>query len=208
MSLRTRALVFALTLSLSGAALAGEGPIWQESYDHEGRGRVADALSDLERLSAASRDSYIHHLRRGWLLYLLGKFSSSADAYRLAVNKSPRAIEPLLGLATALLAGGKWSEAAAACTNVLNLDQKNTLAHGKLAWARFNEGRFKDAELSYRRVLEAYPADVDMRAGLGWSLLKLGKAQEAAQELRAVLDVAPRHASAKAGLEVLGQGGR
>lgn len=208
MPISTRVIAFALALSLSGTAFAGDGAIWQESYDHEARGRVADALSDLERLSGSSRDSYVHHLRRGWLLYLLGKFSSSADAYRLAVSKSPRAIEPLLGLATAQLAGGKWSEAAATCTNVLNLDQKNTLAHGKLAWARFNEGRFKDAELSYRRVLEAYPADVDMRAGLGWSLLKLGRAQEAAQELRAVMAVAPRHASAKAGLEVLGQAGR
>ena len=59
----------------SGLALAdgGAGDQFQRSYDAEAAGKAQDALTALDSLPAPQRDGYVAQLRRGWLLYKLGK---------------------------------------------------------------------------------------------------------------------------------------
>lgn len=176
---------------------------YRASYAHEAKGELGEALAEIDGLPAAARESYVYHLRRGWLLYLLGRYWDSIAEYKHAIGAHPKAIEPRLGLMLPQAGLRLWRDVAATGKLVLARDPHNRSARTRVAWAYYNLGRFGDAEAEYRAVLRDYPSDVEMRAGLGWSLLKQGRRADARAQLQAALDVAPDYEAAKAGLAVL-----
>jgi tetratricopeptide (TPR) repeat protein len=189
----------------SGIALAngGAGDQFQRSYDAEATGKVEDALTALDSLPAPQHDGYVAQLRRGWLLYKLGKHAEALDAYGKAVALEPRSVEARVGALLPGMALRRWADVESGAREVVKLDPGNYLACLRLAFAVYNLGRYPEAAVLYRKLLDAYPSDVEVRSGLGWSLLKAGKGAEAAGELRAVLDIAPKHALAAEGLKAL-----
>ena len=202
-----------ISLSL-GACVAAEAMAeggaadqFQRSYDSEARGSTAEALAALDALPSPQHDGYVAQLRRGWLLYKLGKHTEAIDCYGKAVAIEPRSVEARVGALLPAMALRRWIDVEAGAREVLKLDPGNYLANLRLAFAVYNQGRYGESADLYRRLSEAYPSDVDVRSGLGWALLKAGKQDEAATELRAVLDVAPRHVLATEGMKALGRGG-
>lgn len=185
---------------LSGAGAAEVPDLYQQSYEQEALGAWRSALAALEALPPAEKQGYLYALRRGWLLYLDGQLDAAIGAYDQAIAREPDAIEPLLGRTLPLLAARRWTEAEAACRQVLARDPKNATARGRQAWALYNLGRYAEAEPIYRALSAEWPSDVELRAGLGWTLLQLGKKDQARPLFEAVLRVAPKHASAAAGL--------
>lgn len=186
------------------AAWAQDAPsLLQESYEQEAMGRVQDALATLERIPGASQ-GYVFHLRRGWLLYLVGRHADAVPAYERAIAAAPASIEARLGVMLPLMAQRRWIDADRQGREVLKRDAVNYLASSRSAFCAYNLGRWADALPLYRKMVEHYPSDVEMRAGLGWTLLKLGNGAEAARAFREVLELAPKHASAKEGLRTLG----
>lgn len=196
-------LVLALPATASLARAQAVPTLLQQSYDLEAENKLAESLSTLERVPAASQ-GYVYHFRRGWLLYLLGRHAEAVASYERAIARAPATIEARLGLMLPQLALRRWVDVEKVALAVLERDALNYLATSRLAWSYYNLGRWADAATVYRRILTAYPSDVEMRVGLGWSLLKQGKAGEAMVELRAVLEVAPRHAIAREGLQAAG----
>jgi tetratricopeptide (TPR) repeat protein len=190
----------------SGIALAdgGAGDQFQRSYDAEAVGKPQDALTALDSLPAPQHDGYVAQLRRGWLLYKLGKFAEASDAYAKAVALEPRSVEARVGALLPAMALRRWADVEAGAREAVKLDPGNYLANLRMAFAVYNLGRYPEAVTLYRKLLEGYPSDVEVRSGLGWSLLKAGKGVEAAAEFRAVLDVAPRNTLAAEGLKALG----
>jgi tetratricopeptide (TPR) repeat protein len=182
----------------------GAADKYQQSYDSEAVGKTADALSAMDTLPAPQRDGYVAQLRRGWLLYKLGKSSEAIDAYARAIALEPRSVEARVGVLLPAMALRRWPDVEAGAREALKLDAGNYLANLRLAFAVYNQARYAEAAGIYGRLAEAYPSDVDVRAGLGWSLFKMGKGSEAAAELRAVLEIAPRNALAADGLKALG----
>jgi tetratricopeptide (TPR) repeat protein len=174
---------------------------FQQSYDRETAGRLSEALSAIDALPAARKDSYPALARRGWLLSKLGRNGESIDAYQRAINAAPKAVEPRVGILLPLQAQKKWSEVETQARAALALDGDNYLASVRLAWALYNLGRYSDAATVYSRLKELYPSDADARSGLGWSLLKQGKNELAARELRELLAIQPRNALARSGLD-------
>lgn len=192
---------FSLTLAQPGFAQSnGASAKYTRSYEAEGRGDYAGALSALESLPKDKRSTYVYALRKGWLLYLSGKYDSSIASYKKAVAAAPKAVEPYLGIALPQMALRRWADAEKATRKALSLDADNYLAASRLAWSLYNQGRFADAAKYYQRMVALYPSDVEMKAGLGWALLKQGKKAEAAKLFEAVLDVHPAHASALEGV--------
>lgn len=181
------------------AAWAGAPDTWQQSYDQEARGAFVEALASMDQLPSADKATYTWQLRRGWLLYLQGRYDDATTAYERAVTLAPKAVEPLLGEMLPLLAARRWADAERVGRKVLALDPKSAIGRMRTGLALHNLGRYADAEAMYRSVLEDWPSDVDARAGLGWAQLKLGRIDEARKAFDAVLGVAPRHASAQAG---------
>jgi tetratricopeptide (TPR) repeat protein len=203
------AFAFALSLALTAPAATlsaadDVASLVQRSYDLEGSSKYAESLAALDQLPASNQATFVVQLRRGWLLYLLGRYDESTAAYQKATSFEPAAVEARLGASRSLLALRKWGEAEKECREVLTRDGSNYYGSSRLAFALYNQGRYADALVYYKKMVELYPSDVEMRNGVGWSQIKLGDAAAAAKSFRAVLDVAPRNASAQEGLKAAG----
>lgn len=178
------------------------GKVFQQSYDDEAVGKLEAALSGMDALPAPHKDGYVAQLRRGWLLYKLGKNAEAVAAYAKATELESGSIEARVGATLPLMAQRKWADVEAMCKDVLARDAGNYLAGLRQAFAVYSLGRYPEAEALYRKLLGFYPSDVDARAGLGWSLFKAGKKDDAAKVFADVLDISPRNALALDGIRL------
>lgn len=185
-----------------GAATAAES--LQASYDSEALGKLADAVAALDRAPAARAGSFVVVLRRGWLLYRLGKYAESVDAYNQAIAAAPKAVEARIGILLPLLAQRRWTTVEEHARAALRLDPANYLATLRMAFAIYNLHRYDESAGLYRRLHELYPSDVEVISGLGWALLKAGKAAEAQPIFREGAELAPRHVLIREGLKGAG----
>lgn len=186
-------LALALGLAPSAASASDPGPHYQRSYDLEAVGSYNEALIALDRVDAAERSAYFYRLRRGWLLYLGGRYWDSMGEYRRAIKLAPLSVEAQLGLSLPQLALRLWLDAKRSCEAALRLSPKSYVATSRLAYINYNLGRYADAERLYRELLLAYPADVEMRVGLAWSLYKQKKLARAMGEFGRIQQIAPNH---------------
>ncbi len=197
--------LFFLALALLAPAHAVEmdraAELYQSSYTLEANGNYRGALAQVDQLATEGEDAYTLHLRRGWLLYNLGRYADAAAAYRAAIDREPTSVEARQGLALPLMALKKWKEAEAVCRDLLSRASGDKTGRGRLAYILYMSGRYSEAAREYEAVLEAHPSDTDMQAGRGWALLKQGKTKDARAAFEAVLRVAPAHRSAQTGLE-------
>ena len=177
--------------------------LYQQSFSLETAGDYAGALARMDEVAAKGSGDYLLHLRRGWLLYLTGRYADSATAYQDAVALQPRSAEAMAGLTLPLMALRRWVDAESVCDTLLAVAPGNYLGMSRRAWVLFSAGRYAEAEAAYRLVLVQYPSDNDMRAGLGWSLLRQGKANEARAAFKVVLLTVPGHVSAGQGVTAL-----
>lgn len=173
--------------------------LYQLSYDKEAAGLHLAALEALECLPGPARVSYIAELRRGWLLYQLGRHADASAAYARATELAPAAVESRLGRMLPLIADRRYAAAIAQGQEILALDPRNYLASLRLAYTHYLQGDHAAAVAGYAALMSAYPGDIEVKAGLGWALLKLGRTDEAIAQFRQVLAVAPRHAAASEG---------
>ncbi|MBO86140.1 MAG: hypothetical protein CL927_12345 [Deltaproteobacteria bacterium] len=203
MSIWIRFTVAAMVLGVTSAAVASDDPrLYQASYDLESIQDYAGALGKMDQIGG-EQQGYVYHLRRGWLLYLLGRHGDSAAAYRAAVEAAPDSLEARQGLVLPLMAMKRWLDAEAVCVELLSAAPTDYRGNSRLAFILYSMGRYGAAADRYEVVLTLYPSDVEMRAGLGWSLLKQGKTAEARSAFEAVLQVAPSHVSAREGLDAV-----
>jgi tetratricopeptide (TPR) repeat protein len=196
---------FGLALgALHGGLARGQDvpELMQRSYDSEAAGKLQDAVAALDQLP--QRDRFVVQLRRGWLLYRLGRHDEAVKAYEQAVELAPRAVEARVGLLLPQIALRRWADVEAGARAALKIDPGNYLANLRLAFACYNLHRYAESAALYRKLSELYPSDVEVLSGMGWSLLKMGKAPEAAGRFREVLETAPRHALAREGLKAAG----
>jgi len=187
------------TEAAPGDAATDAAQRYQESYDLEASGKTDAALDALDRLPPTEHGSYVAELRRGWLLFRLGRHDDAATGYARAIARAPDAVEPKVGLLAPLLVLRRWNDVEGAAREVLKLDPANYSARLRLAYAMYSTARYVDAEAGYRGVVALYPSDVDARAGLGWALLKEGKKGDAAKVFAELLVIAPRNSLASEG---------
>jgi len=204
---RKSMLVAAMFCALQGdAARAVEpdlgGEALAQSYDREAAGKLKEALASLDQLPLQRKDSYLGWARRGWLLYRLGQYAESVEAYRKAITAAPKSIEPRLGILLPELALRRWSDAEQMAKEILLSDPGSYLATLRLAFVYYNQHRFAESAALYGRLRELYPSDTDVRAGLGWALLKAGRPQEATHEFQELLGINPRLTTAREGLQL------
>lgn len=177
------------------------------SYEAEAKGDYKAAIQPLVLPAAAT--SYIAQLRLGWLCYCNKEWSESIAHYSQAIQLSPFAIEPLLGLMLPQMAAGKNDDAQRTAQSALRLDPNNYTALSRSAWLTFSRQDYRAAAATYRKLTALYPTDTEMLLGLGWSLKWSGNVTEAAQQFRTVLLLSPGNTRALQGLgeDVGGNGG-
>lgn len=202
---RRLSLISALLFCLSTQTVAGDSvqDLYRQSYALEASYSYESALAQVDRIPAEEADAYLVPLRKGWLLYLLGRYGESVEAYSAAVSANPGAVEARLGLTLPLMALRQWSDAEKACRDVLDKAPGQYLAASRLAYVLYSSGRYGEAEVVYAELVRLYPGDVEMRAGLGWALLKQGKTAGARGHFKWVLHTTPDHASAQEGVALL-----
>ncbi len=186
------------------ASAESDADLFQKSYDSEAVGKLPEALAALDKLPAERRDAYVAQLRKGWLLYKLGRSADAIEPYNKAIALEPGGVEARVGVMLPLMALRRWADTETTAREVLKRDPGNYLATIRFAFTVYSLGRFGEAEAAYKRVIELYPSDVDARAGLGWSQVKLGKLADAAKEFRTVLAISPRNALAQDGMKATG----
>ena len=200
------ALGCALSTVMTESAIADSGAPahYQKSYDSEATGAWSDALAAMDALSSADKSTYVAELRRGYLLYKLGRHAESVESYARASTLAPGSVEARIGALAPLIALRRWLDVEKTATAALKLDPASYLGNIRLAYAYYNLARYDEAAAIYRKLMDLYPSDVDARTGLGWALLKKGKAADAVKEFRAVLEFAPKNALARDGLVAAG----
>ena len=178
-----------------------QADLYQKSVDFEVDKKYQESLDELEKISGALKSSYAFQLRKGWLLYLLGKYEKAITSYKAAVAKEPRSVEALLGLMPPQMAVRKWVDAEKTGKRILKLDPGSYLANSRLAYIYYSLTRFDEAEKYYKKLVNHYPGDVEMRSGYGWSLFKQGNYEEAKVQFKKIIAFAPKHAAALEGLK-------
>jgi tetratricopeptide (TPR) repeat protein len=177
---------------------------FQKSYDDEAAGKLEAALSALDGVGAAGTAGYVAQLRRGWLLYRMGKHADAVKAYAKASALDPASVEARVGALVPLGELRRWIDIEAMAKEIVRKDPANYTANLRLAFALYSQAKFAEAEAAYRTVLVGAPSDVDARAGLGWSQLKLGKNRDAQVTFSELLGYAPKNALALEGMKALG----
>ncbi len=197
-------LFISLSLSSIWTAWSESIPqIYQQSYEEEAKGNYQEAILVLMQANRSGDNSYLYHLRLGWLQYLVTKYTDSVNSYRKAVILNKNSIEAKLGLMLPLMAQGKWSDAEKVAKEILSLDPLSYLGNSRMAYIYYNLKQYMDAEASYRKVLSYYPGDIEMQAGLAWSLLKQDKKEAADKAFGEILRYVPNHVSANAGVKMV-----
>lgn len=192
-----------LLFALPAAAANPSDDAFRASYAREARGDTTGALVALEPVAETPHNAYVLRLRRGWLLYLVGRFPEAVKAYEQAIALEPKALEPRHGILLPLLADRRFAEAQKQAEAALAIDPQDFTSLSKLGWIEYSLLRYDKAESAYRRALALHPGTIDLRAGLGWSLLRQRRLPEAKEQLERVLAVAPDHASAREGLAAI-----
>lgn len=191
------------TLTAAGVNLAPWEP-YAKAAQLEYEGKYRDAAVALEKAAMDRPGDYFHNLRLGWLYYLAGDYELSRRRYEQAVERAPKAIEPLLGLLTPLLAAQNYSQAEAIARRILVVDPHNYTANLRRAYALRMQLRFSEAEEVCTRMLTLYPSDVSLLLEQALAVHAQGREAAARALYEQVCLVAPDNALALAALTPVG----
>jgi len=199
-----RIFISMLLISCTFTLLAQENVklAFQKSYSLENNKQYKEALTALQAFN--DPNVYEMQLRLGWLNYLSGSFSKSAEHYQRAAELAPAATEPLWGIIYPLSALEKWTGVENVYKEILKRDPKNTKANYYLGLLYYNKKDYTTAKKFLNEVYLLYPFDLDACLLLGWTQLNLGNKAEAKKLFNRVLLQQAGNASAKEGLGLCG----
>ena len=148
-------------------------------------------------------NQYEANMCMGWLNYLAGQNSKSANYYEAAVKQMPDAIEPKLGYMYPTYALGNMDVLVENYKKILAQDPQNSTAIHNLASVYYYKKDYKNALIYWEKYYALYPFEYDAMLYLGWTNLKLEKKVEAKILFEKVLLNQPADKSALEGLEFL-----
>ena len=128
-------------------------------------------------------------LRRGDAALFAGDSESAVDAYRRAVESSPRNPSARHSLAAALAKAGRLEESRAEFLRALELDQDNPTLLVGLAATQLELGDTEAALDALRRTVELDPGSVDYRLRLATAAERAGRPQVALGAFEAALQL-------------------
>jgi len=170
---------------------------WRQSQQSEQAQDYPAAIAALAHLP----ESYLVHLRLGWLYYASGQYPPALGHYQAALERAPESLEASLGCLLPLLALERFREAESRARRILEQHPANYYAHLRLAYALRRQGKSAPAESVLERLLERYPSDPAALTELG--LVKIARGQNAAAR-RLFADVLVPDPENQTALEQLG----
>lgn len=191
-------LVTVMTISMFVPSAYAQDGGWQSSYQLEATGKYAEAMAVIDSISVNGSDAELKVLRRGWLLYLSGRFDESIREYRLAVDRNSKSIDARLGLTLPLLAAKRWREAEQGAKAALDLAPGNYTALVRMAVAQEAQRDWPAMMKTSVNLVSSYPTDATAYVYLARANAWLGRNEDAATAYSAVLARYPGHLEAKA----------
>ena len=188
--------VVAISSSMPSAYAQDGG--WQNSYQLETAGKYVEAMAAIDTIPVNSIDAELKVLRRGWLLYLTGRFDESIREYRLAIDRNSKSIDARLGLTLPLLAAKRWREAEQASKAALDLAPGNYTALVRMAVAQEGQRDWPNMMKTSVSLVSGYPTDATAYVYLARANAWLGRNEDAASAYNSVLARYPGHLEAKA----------
>jgi Tfp pilus assembly protein PilF/4-amino-4-deoxy-L-arabinose transferase-like glycosyltransferase len=131
------------------------------------------------------------HYQRGNAYRDAGHPEDAAREYRLALDASPRAVDPRRDLALVLREQGRPAEAVALLRSALAVDPQAVEARFDLAQTLAAGGRFQEAATEFEHVLAEAPRHAHAHLSFGTTLLQLGRDGEAMEHYSRAEDLAP-----------------
>ncbi len=147
------------------------------SYKYEAVYDYTKAIKSIKAVYTES--SYESNLRMGWLSYLNGNYTESAEYYVKAIKIMPYAIEPKLGYTYPLYSLGNWELLKKQYDDIIVIDPQNSTANYKLGYIYYLKQDYATAYKYVEKVINLYPFDYDSLLLFAYINLKLGKVNEA-----------------------------
>lgn len=201
MTLKLRGIFLAAALTLPVASSWAENAVWQNSYMLESSGKYAEAMVAIDAIAANGPDAELKTLRRGWLLYLQGRYDESIREYGFAIQRNNQSLDARLGITLPQLALKRWSDAEKNARSALQIASNHYTALLRLTLALEGEKNWDEMAKVAAKLVSAYPTDASAYVYLARAKAWQGKTDEAAAGYAAVLARYPGHLEAKAYLE-------
>ena len=184
--------------------LVGLSQHWGDSVQAETAGKYDEALQHLQAFGIEGGDTFMTHLRAGWLYSQKAEYVKASEAYATASKIQPTSITPLLGLLAVAQSLNEPARIERAAEALLRAEPTNYKGEMALANVRFAAKDYRRALNSYRRVLKNYPEDNDAASGAAWSASYVGETREALVLFTRILSLNPAYPSAQQGFELCG----
>jgi type IV pilus assembly protein PilF len=130
----------------------------------------------------------------GLALFAAEQYGDAETAFRTAVEINPDFSQAKMNLGTLFLETGRWDEAIARFTEVLDDPEyrQPSRARHNLGWAWFNKGDYPEARESYTLVLRQFPQFCPSLRDLGGVDEAEGKLTDALARYQQAVDCDPR----------------
>jgi len=119
------------------------------------------------------------HRSIAWGLSLKGKYKEAIKEFRLYLEKDPKNINAITGLARTYMHQRDFEKAEKTFKKVLQIDPKNVASDLGLGMLYYQKGQLAKAEIHYKRAWEISPTSQAILSYLGNIYLRQGKLEEA-----------------------------
>lgn len=171
------------------------------SYTYEKSKDYAKAISEI--IAVYDETSYETNIRLGWLSYLNGSYTTSAEYYAKAIVLMPYSIEARFGYILPEKALGNWELVKSAYEAILKIDPQNSYANYNMGLISYNNKDYTNAYTYLEKVANMYPFDYDITLLYAWTNFQLGKLVQAKVLFTKVLLITPGDSSATEGLSLI-----
>jgi tetratricopeptide (TPR) repeat protein len=174
------------------------------------RNQPTDALPYFERAAQADPRSVLAATELGSALFMAKKLPESEETLRRALALDPAYTDARFNLASVLASGGKFEEAAAEFSRVIQTQPDNQKAQQYRAetlvlWGdrAAKSGDDNKAISLYREAMPVLAANPDVHVRLGLAYARQERLDESQAEFEAVLRIQPESSMAKQALEAI-----
>lgn len=148
----------------------------------------AAAVEALSLALARAPDALPLAVARAQARLQAGDTATAVSELQALAARAPAALPPL---GDALLATGRWAEAAVVLEKILGVDARNVGALNNLAWA-YQQAGDQRAVATAERLLALAPDDAASLDTAGWVFIEAGKARDGVRVLRNALAREPK----------------
>jgi Flp pilus assembly protein TadD len=185
-----------MTTALAAFLFQAPADLQQEAIKAIEAERYADAVSNLQKATAANPKSAHAHYYLGYALSMMRRDDEAIAAYRKAIELQPDLNPARLNLGLVLMRQKKPAEAVAVLEPAVKANPKEYAPVLALAEATLDAGNAAGAEPHYRAALELNPKSAAAASGLGRALAKQGRLADADPMYRKAAELDPAHKEA------------